>query len=330
MFIFKENAFPQFFYRPKFLYPLYIDDGGDGSGGGGDQGDSGGPSGDDTAAKATDDIDPGKIKDFADGGPGGGDADKASDDAGDQKPKVGLEKLLDGKDDKKPSDDDSDKSDFNIDHIPEHLRGENPQATVDKLFKAYQGQRNKGTAPKDVADYKIDLPENVVGLLDPDNADDAPVYDAIKDLAKEQGLSVEQYNGLVGGMLGKFQELGLIEVPIDAEEHFKMIGGKGGVKKGQQIAEVCLNWLDGAHRKEILDDKEFEEAKIMAGTANGVRVMMKLRGMTGAAEIPTNFESQSDKMSRAELQARQMDPRQDNDPAFQKETERLYAEKYPG
>jgi len=333
VFVFREDA------MPKFLYPLYIDDGGDGSGGGGDN--AGDNDGHDNSGGADDkagDINPDKIKDFSDDDGSGKKTDdtqaKKSDDAdGDadgaaeiKVAQAGLDKLLAARDGKK--DDDKSKGDLNFDHLPQHLRGKDATDTIEKLYKAYQGQRNKGTAPEDVADYKLDLPENVSNLINPDSDDDKPLFVAIKDLAKENGLSTDQYNKFIGGLLGKFQEMGLVEVPIDPDEQFKLIGGKGGIKKGQQIAEVTNNFLEGLYRKEIFDKDEFVEAKIMAGTGMGIRVMMKLRGLAGFQEIPTNFESQDGGNTRAELQSRLADPRQKNDPAFQKETDKLYEEKY--
>jgi len=306
---------------------MSADDGSDDDGGGGG---------------GADDIDPDKIKDFDVSGDDdadnkdGDDADNKDGDDGDKKPakKTGIDKLLEekGADD---SDDDSDNKDGDdkklaseFKDVPKHLLGKDAKATIEKLLGAYKGLRAKGEAPKDVADYKLNLPENVVGLLDEDSDEDKAVFDEIKNLAKEHGLSPQQYDGLIGGLLGKFEEMGLVEKPIDAAAHFKVIG-EGDEKRGRKITEVVDNWLTGMNRKEILDDKELAEAKIMAGTADGVRVFTKMREMMGFDVIPTNFQSQDDKITGDELDGRVADPRYGVDPAFTKETEKLFAEKYP-
>lgn len=306
---------------------MSIDDGDEDGGGGG----------------GADEIDPDKVKDFdvsgdddADGKDDEADAGKDDDADGKDDKKVtkktGIDKLLDGKDDDvKDDDDDGEKDDKKLaakfKGVPKHLVGKDAKETLDKVLNAYKGLRDKGVAPKDVGDYKLNLPENVEGLIDEGSDEDKPLFDAIKELAKENGLSTKQYDGLIGGLLSHLEEEGLIEKPIDPAEHFKVVG-EGDAKHGKKITEVVQNWLTGMHRKEILDDKEFAEAKIMAGTAQGVRVMTKIREMAGFDAIPTNFNSQDDKVTGDELDARVADDRYGEDKAFTKETERMFAEKY--
>ncbi len=306
---------------------MSADDGNDEDGGGGE-------------------IDPDKIKDFdvSDDDDAGkkdddDDAGKKDDDADDKKTgkksakKTGIDALLDDGDDD-DDDDDADKKDADdnklaaeLKDVPKHLRGKDDKATIKKLLGAYKGLRAKGVVPKDVADYKLTLPENVAGLIDETSEEDKPLFDEIKNLAKEHGLSTQQYDGLIGGLIGKFEEMGLIEKPIDPAEHFKVIG-EGDEKRGKKIAEVVNNWITGMGRKEILDEKEVAEAKIMAGTDQGVRVFTKIREMAGFDAIPTNFESQDDKMTGDELDARVADKRHGVDAAFTKETERMFEDKY--
>jgi len=171
------------------------------------------------------------------------------------------------------------------------------------------------------------LPENVAGLIDENSDDDKPVFDEIKELAKEHGLSPQQYDGLIGGLISKFEEMGLVDKPIDPVADFKIIG-EGDGKHGKKIAEVVDNWITGLGRKEIFDAKELEEAKIMAGNAQGIRVFTKIREMLGFDPIPTNFQSQDDKLTGDELDARVADKRYGEDKAFTKETERLFEEKF--
>lgn len=306
---------------------MSVDDGNDDDGGGG----------------GSDEIDPSEIKDFdvSDdddaGKKGDDDADddkKGDDDAGKKSgKKTGIDALLDDKKDddgdddagKKDADDKKIASEFKS--VPKHLRGKDAKDTIKKLLGAYKGLRDKGEAPKDVADYKLTLPENVAGLIDETSDEDKPLFDEIRALAKENGLSPQQYDGLIGGLIGKFEEMGLIDPPMDPTVHFKVIG-EGDEKHGRKIAEVVDNWITGMGRKEILDDKELAEAKLMAGTDQGIRVFTKLREMLGFDPIPSNFNSQDDKMTGDELDERVADKRHGVDAAFTKETERLFKEKY--
>ena len=286
-------------------------------------------------------IDPDKIKDFDVSDDDetrkkdDDDADKKDGDEGDDddkkkaSKKKGIDALLDDDADKKDDDDDAGdkKVKTTFKGVPKHLIGKDDKETVDKVLNAYKGLRDKGSAPKDVADYKLNLPDNVAGLIDETSEEDKPLFDEIRNLSKEHGLSPQQFDGLIGGLLGKFEEMGLIEQPINPVEHFKIIG-EGDEKHGKKITEVVDNWLTGMHRKEILDDKEYAEAKIMAGTAQGIRVMTKLREIAGFDAIPTNFDSQNDEMTGDELDARVADERYGTDPAFTKETEKLFADKY--
>ena len=304
-----------------------IDDGADDTGGGGGAGDA--KTGDD---KSGDGVDVSKIKDFGDDDNGDKSGDKKSDDKSGDDDKSGtkrkgpnLDDLADG--DKKSDDDDGDKkSEFDYDNVPKALRGKDAQETIDKLSKAYKGQRNKGTAPENVDDYTLDLPEVVASAMASDDPENKQVFDILKTLAKDNGLSTEQYSNVIGGLLGQLQEANFIETPIDPKEHFALLGGE---VEGRKIAQVVKNWGEGMLRKEILTAEEHEEFKIMAGTAYGVRIMSKMREMTGKQTIPVNFGDVDGKVTKAELQARVADERYKTDPAFQQETDRMYAEKYP-
>ena len=310
----------------SLTFYMSVDDGNE------NDGDGGGGSGE---------LDPDAVKDFdvSDDDDAGkkddDDAGKKDDDDGDDGDKkktgkkTGIDALLDDDDAGKKDDDDpgDKKVSTAFKDVPKHLVGKDDKETVEKVLNAYKGLRDKGSAPKDVADYKLNLPDNVAGLIDETSDEDKPLFDEIKNLAKEHGLSTQQYDGLIGGLLGKFEEMGLIEQPINPVEHFKIIG-EGDEKHGKKITEVVDNWLTGMNRKEILDDKEFAEAKIMAGTAQGIRVMTKLREIAGFDAIPTNFMSQDDKMTGDELDARVADKRYGVDAAFSKETDRLFEDKY--
>ena len=72
-------------------------------------------------------------------------------------------------------------------------------------------------------------------------------------------------------------------------------------------------------RQKLLDD--FEEFKIMGGTAQGIRILNIFRGMTGEKEIPT-MTMQVDGLDKDEVLSRVADPKYATDEKFRKDVER--------
>ena len=87
-------------------------------------------------------------------------------------------------------------------------------------------------------------------------------------------------------------------------------------------AEIkASNLLTSQTDDEIYPLDDFEEFKIMGGTAQGIRILNIFRGMTGEKEIPT-MNMQVDGLDKDEVLSRVADPKYATDEVFRKQVEK--------
>ncbi|MCF6216811.1 MAG: hypothetical protein L3J58_11660 [Emcibacter sp.] len=285
---------------PYFML-MSADDGSDGDGGGGGETDADGDTG------------------------GSNEDDKDGDDKVDTNDP--LSKLAKAAKDDKGDDKDGDKPGA-YDHIPEHLRGKDGVETANKLLEAYKGLRKGGEkAPEKAEDYTLDVATNLDGFLDPASDEDKPILDAFRAVAHEHGLSNNQFGNIINGFYGKLIETGAIEKPLDMNAQVEILGGK---EQAARLIGVNAAWGDGLVTSGALTKEEGAEFKIMAGSGMGLRVMNKLREMTGDRTAPAKFPAGEGGPDAASLQERLHDKRNETDQAFATETAAMYKKAYPG
>ena len=81
--------------------------------------------------------------------------------------------------------------------------------------------------------------------------------------------------------------------------------------------------------KGIFTDQDYSELEVLGGTAGGQRLMQKLRQMQGEKDIPV-VAIAGNQLDKEELFARVADPRYQTDPAFRRQTEKMFEENVPG
>jgi hypothetical protein len=92
---------------------------------------------------------------------------------------------------------------------------------------------------------------------------------------------------------------------------------------GQAMVKDMVDWGRGLVKKGIWSPDEFEEFKIMGGTATGLRALMKVRE-TYEGRVPTQSAPTTGMPSKEELQAMVGDPKYQSDPAYRQKVERLF------
>ncbi|NBS70154.1 hypothetical protein EBT31_14770, partial [bacterium] len=91
------------------------------------------------------------------------------------------------------------------------------------------------------------------------------------------------------------------------------------------VVKGMVDWASGLVRKGIWGKDDFEEFKVMGGTANGIKALMKLREAYEGTRIPTNSLPPSGAPSKEELYQMVADPKYKSDPAFRQKVERMFA-----
>tara|TARA_R110000764_G_scaffold56478_3_gene123000 strand:- start:11047 stop:11820 length:774 start_codon:yes stop_codon:yes gene_type:complete len=151
--------------------------------------------------------------------------------------------------------------------------------------------------------------------------EDDPVRGHVAAWAKEYGLSQAALDGLVGPiveMTGQQQQ----QVQFDAAAEKKALG-----PNADSMIKGMTEWGAGLVNKGIWGKDDFEEFKIMGGTANGIKALMKLRE-TYEGRIPTNSTPIDGAPSKTELNAMVGDPKYQTDPAYRQKVERLFNQVY--
>jgi hypothetical protein len=101
------------------------------------------------------------------------------------------------------------------------------------------------------------------------------------------------------------------EVQINREQEMKALGPQADAVIGSMV-----DWARGFVRSGVWSADDFEEFKVMGGTANGMRALMKLReSYEGRVPLKETVPS-GDALSREELDSMVADPRYLSDPSF--------------
>lgn len=151
--------------------------------------------------------------------------------------------------------------------------------------------------------------------------DSDPVRGHVSNWAKEFSVSQAALDALVKPILeisGNQQQ----QVKFNAEAEKKALGPNADV-----VIKGMTEWAGGLVSKGIWGRDDFEEFKVMGGTANGIKALMKLREAY-EGRIPTQSAPVSDAPSKEELYAMVGDPRYKSDAAYRQKVERMFAQQF--
>lgn len=154
-----------------------------------------------------------------------------------------------------------------------------------------------------------------------DTPDDDPVKGHVSKWAQEYGVSQLALDALVGPII----EMGGEEaerVQFDAAAEKKALG-----PNADTIIKGMTEWGAGLVKKGIWGKDDFEEFKVMGGTANGIKALMKLRE-SYEGRIPTQSAPVDGAPSKDELYAMVGDPKYKTDPAYRSKVERMFAQTF--
>jgi hypothetical protein len=153
--------------------------------------------------------------------------------------------------------------------------------------------------------------------------DDDPLVGSFKSWAKENGVSQAAFQKLAENYIElQMQQQSQVKINVEAEKQ------KLGPNADQVISEM-VTWGQSMVKRGVWSQDDFDEFKIMGGTARGLNALMKVREFYGdMRRIPTDVASTSDRPSKDELQSMIGDPRYKSDPAFRRKVEKAFEEMY--
>ncbi len=180
-----------------------------------------------------------------------------------------------------------------------------------KSWKDLRGKISKGqhNAP---ADGKYDV--SSFGLQ---SADENPMASNLVGWAAENGLSQAQFDDLASKLRDTAESMMSSDM-VDPKAEMEKLG-----PNAQAMIKDMVDWGRGLVKKGIWSPDEFEEFKIMGGTATGLRALMKVRE-TYEGRVPIQSAPTTGMPSKEELQAMVADPKYQTDPAYRQKVERLF------
>lgn len=163
------------------------------------------------------------------------------------------------------------------------------------------------------ADGKYDM--SVFG----NTPDSDPVRQHVANWAKDYGVSQAAFDALVGRVVEMGGEVSEQEVRSIAEER-RALG-----TNADAIINGMVDWATGLVSKGVWGKDDFEEFKVMGGTARGIKALMKLRESYEGMRIPLGVTPDDGAPSKDDLYQMVADPRYQSDPAFRRKVEKAFA-----
>lgn len=218
---------------------------------------------------------------------------------------------------------------FDLSLLPENLRGATAEETLHKLFPAFKGYRDAqaraGSVPAKPDAYPV-----------PELADDAKpffpelekdeVFTLVRAAAHKHGIPAEQFKGLFGEVLNGLAKSGMLQPLVDPKAEFQKLGGTPEAAREAQAVVDFIARQKTLHTsskgKDGLPPDLTDELDLIAGTANGIRLVKWFMGKTGEQGVDiSGAAGSSDTWTRETIKEAMRDPRYrtDNpkhDPAF--------------
>lgn len=199
-------------------------------------------------------------------------------------------------------------------YLPENFwNSEKGEPDLEGMAKSWRDLRAKISQGKHnaPADGKYDVSK--FG----ENADQNPMANTIVGWAKDNGLSQAQFDDLVEQLQTNAQQI-MADEMIDPAKEIQQLG-----PNGQAVINGMVDWARGMVKKGIWSSDDFEEFKIMGGTARGLTALVKLREAY-EGRVPIEVAPVEGAPSQEELYQMVGDPRYKTDPAYRQRVERMF------
>ena len=204
------------------------------------------------------------------------------------------------------------------DWFPEKFWSEEDGPDLESLTKSYAELQKKFSQGKHKAPEQYETTIFTEANIPEDDA----LLNTYTDWAKKHGISQ-----------GAFEELATQFVEMAGEEaNLEKISYDEELKKLGPNADATIKsmteWAQGLVRKGVWGEDDFEEFKIMGGTAQGLRALQKVRSFYGDQPIPVDVGPAEGLPSKDELTAMVGKPEYATDPTYRNKVEKLFEQVY--
>ncbi len=155
-----------------------------------------------------------------------------------------------------------------------------------------------------------------------EKAEELPMVPVFKDWAAKNGVSQAAFDELAGTLTNMAMDAMGNQPEIDAAAERKALGPNADAQINGMV-----NWARGLVNKGVWSPEDFEEFKIMGGTARGLKALQKIRSAY-EGNIPIESTPIDGMPTDLELQQMVGDPKYKTDPAYRQKVERLFNQRY--
>lgn len=148
---------------------------------------------------------------------------------------------------------------------------------------------------------------------------DDPIAKAYVGWAQKFGISQGAFDELHSTITQMALEMQGAEPEVDPGAELKQLG-----PNGTALVNGMVDWARGLVNKGVWSKDDFEEFKIMGGTARGLRALVKIREAY-EGRIPIESVPLDGAPSKEELYQMVADPRYKTDAAYRQKVERAFA-----
>lgn len=150
-----------------------------------------------------------------------------------------------------------------------------------------------------------------------EQGDTNPIANTLSTWAKDNGLSQAAFDDLSNTLQTQAKEIMQGDM-VDPAVEMKQLGPNGGA-----IVNGMVDWARGLVNKGVWSTDDFEEFKIMGGTARGITALMKVREAY-EGRVPTQSTQLEGAPSKDELYQMVNDPKYKTDTGYRQRVEKLF------
>jgi hypothetical protein len=181
-----------------------------------------------------------------------------------------------------------------------------------KSWRDLRGKISKG-AHNAPADGKYNL--SAFG----DKGEENPIGQTLAGWAKENGISAAAFEELTNKISAQAQEIMGADM-VDPKAEMAKLGPNANA-----VVNGMVDWARGLVNKGVWAKEDFEEFKIMGGTARGLQALLKIREAY-EGRVPIESVPVDGAPTKEDLYQMVADPKYKTDAAYRQKVERLFAQ----
>jgi hypothetical protein len=162
--------------------------------------------------------------------------------------------------------------------LPETLRGKSDRETIDALWKA---QAEMPKPPAAATDYKLEIPKELAGYVDPQNDSVLPLF---REVALKNGLTQSQFQNTVVELHQAMAKAGMLQPLVDVGAEYAALGDGAGdraaqIQKGKERAAHVADGINALVTRQAMPQDLAKELLGNLGSAKtilAVETLLKL------------------------------------------------------